>query len=142
MAAPVETKVKAATGGASIGGLLAGLVILLLKKYVFNGTIDPVLEGEIYIAAPAVLAGLPAFLAGYRAKHTPRAPSQPTAQQMQWVKDYIATNYAPSPQGPVQVTPGQTVQVGGGGEYSPEPPLAAAPLPTPPQPMQVTPPQT
>jgi hypothetical protein len=61
---PVEAKVKASTAAAAA----AGLAVWLLSRYVFHGHVDPVVQAEIYAAAPGILA----FAAGYFARHTAR----------------------------------------------------------------------
>lgn len=69
--APVEAKVKAATTGA----FLAGLVIAVLNAVVAdNSLLGPL---PVWLQAPAlalVPAGL-AWLSGYQARHTPRGPA-------------------------------------------------------------------
>lgn len=65
MAAPVESKVSAA----AVGALLANVVLALLGLLYGDG-IPQGLEAFIYSAIPALVA----FVSGYMAKHTPRAP--------------------------------------------------------------------
>lgn len=61
---PVERKVKAASSGAAV----AGLVLWVLQVYVFAGDVpDPVV-----VAVGALVPAVVAWVAGYRAKHTPR----------------------------------------------------------------------
>ncbi len=74
--APVETKVKAATGG-SLAGAITGLLISLLVSKVYHG--EPLPAGVSDLLTAAVTAGLAAagsFWAGYRAKHTARPPEK------------------------------------------------------------------
>jgi hypothetical protein len=120
---PVTRKVKAATGGATIGSAVAGLVVWTLQHYVFRGHMDPVLQAEVYAALPGILAGAATFVSGYLTKHGVRDLPTPTAAQIDWLANYIETHVAPpappaapTPQGhwvadPVQVAPGQAVQV-------------------------------
>ncbi len=70
--APVERKVKAATGGASFGVAVSALATWALVRYVLPKDLDPVVQAEIVAAIPTAVGGILAFVAGYLAKHTPR----------------------------------------------------------------------
>lgn len=70
--APIEAKVKAATYGAGIGGLLGQLINLAIDQYVIT---PHVLDGNppAVAAAITIVAGAAAsFAAGYWARHSPR----------------------------------------------------------------------
>lgn len=67
---PVESKVKAA----SLGAAVAGVILWVLETYVFHGIVPAPLQAIIDIAVPAVTA----FILGYAARHTPR--TDPDAQ--------------------------------------------------------------
>lgn len=70
---PVAPKIKAATTGGTLGAVAAGIIDWVLAYYVFKGGNPPqVVQAEIYAVIPGVLAGLPAFIAGYRAPHQDR----------------------------------------------------------------------
>lgn len=71
---PTERKVKAATGGATVGTAAAALATWALVRYVFPKDMDPTVEAEIVAAIPAATGGLLAFASGWLAKHTPRTP--------------------------------------------------------------------
>ena len=73
MTGPVETKVKASTAAAAV----SGIVLWILGKYVFKGTVPDVIASWTYVLVPAVIT----FAAGYIAKHTPRpvSPVSPPA---------------------------------------------------------------
>lgn len=60
----VETKVKASAGAAALSGLL----LWILGRYVFKGTVPDVVASWVYVLVPAVVAGA----AGYLAPHTNR----------------------------------------------------------------------
>lgn len=60
----IETKVQASTYAAAA----SGLVVWVLGKYVFKGTVPDVIVSWIYVLVPA----LAAFVAGYIAPHTAR----------------------------------------------------------------------
>lgn len=111
---PVARKVKAATGGATIGTTAAGLIVWALQYYVFKGHMDPVLQIELYAGLPGVLGGAAAFVAGYMTKHGVRDLPMPTAEQAAWMANYIETHLGQSPQGHVQFVPGGAIQVTGG----------------------------
>ena len=64
MAAPVETKVQAATGAAAV----SGLALWALGHYVFKTGVPDVVASWIYVLVPAAIT----FAAGYLAKHTDR----------------------------------------------------------------------
>lgn len=59
---PVESKVKAASGAAVVGGL----IVWALEQYVFGGDVPDPVEAVIYLAVPAITA----FLGGFMARHT------------------------------------------------------------------------
>jgi hypothetical protein len=69
MNGPVETKVKASTAAAAV----SGIVLWILGKYVFKGTVPDVIASWTYVLVPAVIT----FAAGYIAKHTPRPVPAP-----------------------------------------------------------------
>jgi predicted lysophospholipase L1 biosynthesis ABC-type transport system permease subunit len=76
MSAPIESKVKAATGGSALGVAIAGVVIWLLDTHVF--TTEPVPDAIsvlVFLLIPALLT----FASGWAARHTPR--SDPAARQ-------------------------------------------------------------
>jgi hypothetical protein len=73
---PVETKVKAATGGSTVGVALAGLILWLLDTYVFT---DEPVPDAIVVAVWALLPIGLTFLGGYFAKHTYKPPLPLTA---------------------------------------------------------------
>jgi hypothetical protein len=77
MTAPVERKVKAATGGASVATAVSTLAIFLLYKYVFPANMDPLAETEIVAVVPTIVGAAGAFAAGYFARHTPRSDAPP-----------------------------------------------------------------
>lgn len=68
MAAPVEAKVKAATGAS----LAAGVAIAVLNSVVADqsllGPLPEWLQAAVLALAPAALT----FLSGWRTRHTPR----------------------------------------------------------------------
>jgi hypothetical protein len=64
MAAPIETKVTAATGASAV----AGLALWCLGRYVFKTGVPDVVASWVYVLVPAGLT----FGAGYLAKHTSR----------------------------------------------------------------------
>lgn len=70
---PIETKVKAGAGGASVAVLIA-LVVLHYIPWL-NG------NGELVAdAIGAIIAGIGSLVAGYRAPHTPRPVTPPTGE--------------------------------------------------------------
>lgn len=75
--APIEAKVKAGAGGATVAALIA-LVILHFVPWL-NG------NGELVAdAIAAIIGGAGSFIAGYQARHTPRpttATTTPTGVQ-------------------------------------------------------------
>ena len=71
---PVERKVQASSAAAAASGLL----LFILGRYLFKGTVPDVVASWVYAVIPGVLA----FAAGWLAKHTPRpeaaaAPAPP-----------------------------------------------------------------
>ena len=64
MAAPVETKVQAATGAAAV----SGLALWVLGHYVFKSGVPDVVASWVYVLVPGIIT----FAAGYLARHTPR----------------------------------------------------------------------
>lgn len=66
---PVETKVTAATVGAGTGTVISTFVVWGLDELVWKGpeTVPEPVVGMVYLVISAGLA----FLAGYKAKHTP-----------------------------------------------------------------------
>lgn len=69
MSTPIETKVKAATGGSTVGVAFAGLILWLLDTYVFT---DQPVPDPIVVAVWALLPIGLTFVGGYFAKHTSR----------------------------------------------------------------------
>ncbi len=69
MAAPIETKVQAATGAAAV----SGLALWSLGHWVFKAGVPDVVASWVYVLIPGVLA----FGAGYLAKHTDRPAVPP-----------------------------------------------------------------
>jgi hypothetical protein len=67
-AAPVETKVKAATGAA----LIAGVVVALLNWAVGDSQLMGTLPAWAQAAAATLGPPLITFLSGWQAQHTPR----------------------------------------------------------------------
>jgi len=67
--AQVEKKVQASTAAAATSGLL----LWVLGRYVFRGTVPDVVASWTYVAVPALIT----FLAGYATKHTYRPPPRP-----------------------------------------------------------------
>lgn len=70
MAAPVESKVKAATTGASLVSLLIAVLNIMVAD---NSLLAPL----PWWAQALILAVVPAgvtFLSGWQARHTPRTP--------------------------------------------------------------------
>ncbi len=63
--APIEAKVKAATGGA----VFSALVVWALDEYVFTAAGVP---GPVEAAVVLVVTGAATFIAGWLARHTPR----------------------------------------------------------------------
>src|SRR5262249_14997287 len=61
---PIEAKVQAGTLSAAV----AGIVLYLLQTYVFKDGMPQGVESLVYLAVPAILAGV----AGYLAPHTSR----------------------------------------------------------------------
>ena len=66
---PIERKVQASSAAAAASGLL----LWILGRYVFKGTVPDVVASWVYAAVPGVLA----FAAGWLAKHTPRPDAAP-----------------------------------------------------------------
>lgn len=72
MTGPVERKVQASTAAAAV----SGLVLWILGRYVFKGTVPDVVASWTYAAVPGIIT----FAAGYLARHTPRpAPPAPVS---------------------------------------------------------------
>jgi hypothetical protein len=90
MANPIEAKVKAATGGSTVGVALAGLILWLLDTYVF--TTDPVPD-PIVVAVWALLPIGLTFLGGYLAKHTPRPPAAPDPAEREDLMERLAPGH-------------------------------------------------
>ena len=67
----IETKVKASASAAALSGLL----LWILGRYVFKGTVPDVIASWVYATVPAIVAGV----AGYLAPHTPRPAAPPAA---------------------------------------------------------------
>ena len=81
--APVERKVKAATAAAGGTAGAVSAIVLALLTYLWPH-MNAGYKFEIAAAAPGILAGAGAFIAGYRARHTPRpgppaTPAQPSS---------------------------------------------------------------
>lgn len=62
---PVEAKVKSATVGAAV----AGVVVWALESFVFGGQVPGAVQAAIDVLVP----GAAALAAGWLARHTPRA---------------------------------------------------------------------
>lgn len=71
--APVEAKVKAAGATA----LVTGVAVWLLGRYVFGG----VVPADVVLAVEAVIPGVLAAYAGWKAKHTPRPAHVPATDR-------------------------------------------------------------
>lgn len=65
MNAPIETKVTAGAVTAAVVSFIAWL----LSRYVFDGAVPDAVYGLLVVLIP----GVSSFVAGYMAKHTPRA---------------------------------------------------------------------
>jgi hypothetical protein len=70
--APVETKVKAASIGAGAGVAVAALVNWMLDTYLITPHVTGDLPAPVSVAVPLLVAAGLAWLAGYRAEHSPR----------------------------------------------------------------------
>lgn len=70
--APVEAKVKAASVGAGAGVAVAELINWALDNYLITPHITGDLPAPVSVAVPLLVAAGLAWLAGYRARHTPR----------------------------------------------------------------------
>jgi hypothetical protein len=66
--APVESKVKSATVGAAV----AGLVLWVLNAYVYSGSTPDAIQALVDVVVPGAVA----FVAGWLTRHTPRATGQ------------------------------------------------------------------
>lgn len=72
--APLETKVAAGAGGASIGAALAALIVYLLDQLVYTGNsswgsdVPEMVTAAVFV----VISGLGSLIAGYQAPHTRR----------------------------------------------------------------------
>lgn len=75
MAGPVERKVQASAVAAAI----SGMVLWIMGRYLFKGTVPDVIASWIYVAVPAAVT----FTAGYLARHTnrPAAPLPARAEK-------------------------------------------------------------
>jgi hypothetical protein len=71
----IETKVRASTTAATITGLL----LSVLGLYVFKGATPDWAQVAVTAIVGGGLMGLSTFIAGYRARHTPRTPPTPKA---------------------------------------------------------------
>jgi len=76
MAAPIETKVTAATVMTFVVGLAAAVLNAVQADSSLLGSLPAWLQAPVLALVPAGLA----FLAGYRAKHTPRDVADPLAK--------------------------------------------------------------
>lgn len=70
MNGPIESKVKAATGGSAAGVALAGAILWLLDTYAFKA--DPVPDVIVALVWALIPVGL-TFLGGFSARHTFRS---------------------------------------------------------------------
>jgi len=68
---PVEAKAKAAPVG-SAAGAGTGLVIFVLGRWVFGGTVPDDVQTMLLIILPAVFGAAGSFAAAYAARHTHR----------------------------------------------------------------------
>jgi hypothetical protein len=75
--APIETKVKAGAGGATVAALIA-LIILHFVPWL-NGS-GELLHDAIAAIIGGVIGGIGSFAAGYQARHTPRAITPPSGR--------------------------------------------------------------
>jgi hypothetical protein len=82
MAAPVETKVVAATAGSGVGAILATFTLWLLGVFVWDVSADAAQADKAIAAVPTPVAGLvlvmlsavAAAIGGWLAPHTSRTP--------------------------------------------------------------------
>jgi hypothetical protein len=70
---PTEAKVKAASIGAGVGVAVAELVNWTIDTYLITPHVTGDLPAPVSVAVPLLVATGLAWLAGYRARHTPRA---------------------------------------------------------------------
>jgi len=68
MAAPVEAKVKAATGASLAVGVAVAILNAVVADAALLGSLPQWLQSVILALAPAALT----FLSGWQARHTPR----------------------------------------------------------------------
>ncbi|WP_326739156.1 holin [Streptomyces sp. NBC_01022] len=76
MAAPIETKVTAATVMTFAVGIAAAVLNAVQADSSLLGSLPAWLQAPVLALVPAGLA----FLAGYRARHTPRDTADPLAK--------------------------------------------------------------
>lgn len=69
---PIETKVNAATVGAGSGVVIAQAILWILDQYVFGPGKEGDVPGPVTILVTVAVSAALAWVAGYRAKHTPR----------------------------------------------------------------------
>ncbi|GAA3750674.1 holin [Micromonospora maritima] len=85
--APVERKVHAAATGAGAGVVLAQLVCWVLDNYALTPGVTGDLPSEVSVAVPLAVAYATAWIAGYKARHTPRpdlAARRPRTNEGEW----------------------------------------------------------
>lgn len=70
---PVESKVAAATLGTGAGAVVSTFVIWGLDELFWNGAASPDVPLPVVGIVTLAITSLVTFLAGYNAKHTPRA---------------------------------------------------------------------
>jgi hypothetical protein len=70
----IEPKVKAATGGAGAGGVIAGFIIWLLDELFWEGAGDPEVPLPVVLLVTLVVPAAIAFASGYYARHVNRLP--------------------------------------------------------------------
>lgn len=70
----IEPKVKAATGGAGAGGIVAGFIIWLLDELFWDGPGDPEVPLPVVLLVGLVVPAVIAFASGYWARHVNRLP--------------------------------------------------------------------
>lgn len=71
---PVETKVKAATWAAAAVGVLITVLNAVAADSSLLGALPAWLQGVVTVAAPPLVT----FLAGWKARHTPRPQTPAT----------------------------------------------------------------
>lgn len=70
--APVEPKVRAATGGAAAGAVITAFALWLLDQVWWNGDAAPDVPMPVVGLVGLVVSGACAFVSGYYARHVNR----------------------------------------------------------------------